>query len=700
MYALACVWEDSSTPLRQPSRLTMGYAAETLAARRARNMPTIHRGWLLSLLMLLTICAPGLLAAGGHGLDGTQLGVWMAIPFAGILLSIAICPLVAPHWWHHHFGKVSAFWAVLGALFLLMGSGWDFGNVLYEVMHIVFLDYVPFIILLLGLFTIAGGIRIKGQLRGSPKLNTLLLLIGTVLASFMGTTGAAMLMIRPMIKANAWRKRKVHLIVFFIFLVCNIGGALTPLGDPPLFLGFLRGVDFTWTFNLLPTMLLISIPLLTIFFIMDTILLKKEEHQTPPVEPGAGEGEKFGIEGGINFLLLGGLIAVILVSSIMAKPGGAFYDQQKADDFTTALTAADTMTNGTLDSTGKKVEVVGLKQAALAFGTVAEDGTDKTRDAAGAIAAYEKALANLSAAMTPVHHADDAAEAHGDDHAHDDHKHPTSTLNNVTAEDVTKRGGKPEWAGPLSNRLTALQNASSLSDDEKTALQRMLVLDFQLASIHTNGIRAAKIHDSTKAMPIGNGVYLPYANLLRDLVILLLAFISWKVTRRESRTMNGFTWFPILEVAKLFAGIFICIIPALKILSSGVTGSLGGVVDAVTDPSGQPINEMYFWLTGILSSFLDNAPTYLVFFNTAGGDAQSLMGPGFMTLLAISEGAVFMGANTYIGNAPNFMVKAIAEESDIKMPSFFGYMVWSLIFLIPLFALLTWLTPYIEAVFH
>ena len=178
-------------------------------------------------------------------------------------------------------------------------------------------------------------------------------------------------------------------------------------------------------------------------------------------------------------------------------------------------------------------------------------------------------------------------------------------------------------------------------------------------------------------------------NIARDVLLLAIAGLSWRLTSIDSRKRNGFTWFPIVEVAKLFAGIFITIVPAIAILRAGLDGALAPVISTVTDSSGQPVNAMYFWATGILSSFLDNAPTYLVFFNTAGGDAEVLMGQLGPTLLAISAGAVFMGANTYIGNAPNFMVRSIAEEAGVPMPSFFGFMAWSAIILLPLFALTT-----------
>ena len=237
------------------------------------------RHWMgpLMLLLLLLVGTTDLLAAEaahdahGHGVSGHRdnLPAYWVVPFAGMLLSIAVFPLVRPHFWHQHYGKVTIFWSLVMGIPFLIFHGKD-GRALYEIMHIVLLDYVPFIILLLALFTAAGGICLKGSLRGSPAVNTLLLLIGTVLASWMGTTGAAMLLIRPILRANAWRKHQKHVVIFFIFLVANIGGSLTPLGDPPLFLGFLKGVDFFWTMKLFPVMLPVSLALLVIFFCFDT----------------------------------------------------------------------------------------------------------------------------------------------------------------------------------------------------------------------------------------------------------------------------------------------------------------------------------------------------------------------------------------------------------------------------------------------
>lgn len=453
-----------------------------------------------------------LAAATGHSdvphLDGGELGLFWAIPFVGILLSIAILPLVAANFWHHHFGKISAFWALCFVVPFAILFGPSLA--LYELVHTFMLEYVPFIILLGALYTVAGGVRVVGSLRGTPLVNTAMLLIGTAIASWMGTTGAAMLLVRPLIRANEWREKKAHIFVFFIFLVANIGGSLTPLGDPPLFLGFLKGVDFFWpTTHLLLPMLVVSGCLLVIFFIFDSIMMKREPNALPPKDTGEAKVQ-LAIEGKINILLIGAIVGAVLMSGIW-KPGISF----------------------------------------------------------------------------DIYHT-------------------------------------------------------------KVELQ----------------------------------------NLVRDGLLILIALGSMRLTHTETRRGNAFTWFPILEVAKLFAGIFVTIIPAIAMLKAGEAGPLGVVVSAVSH-DGQPNNLAYFWLTGILSAFLDNAPTYLVFFNTAGGNPDILMHEQTLTLVAISAGAVFMGAVSYIGNAPNFMVRAIAEERGIKMPSFFGYIGWSLIFLMPLFGLVS-----------
>ena len=538
--------------------------------------------------------------AGHHGVDGAKLPLWSIIPFVGMLLSIAIVPLINFHFWEHHYGKFSLAWiAILSIPFLIAykGDGW------YEIVHIVLLDYVPFIILLTALFTCAGGICLKGSLRGSPVVNTILIAIGTALASWMGTTGAAMLLIRPILRANQWRKHRVHVVVFFIFLVANIGGSLTPLGDPPLFLGFLKGIDFFWTMALLPAMIPVVILLLIIFFIFDTVMFKKEG--TPPDD---GEKEPLRLQGVWNFVLIAGIIGAILWSKSLAD--GPFKDHSVAQKMAPQIKAAEEK----MDATKAKLET------------------------------YVK-----------EHENDTAIKFDKSNH---------------------------EYYELRKNHLHAVAKVNSL--------------------------RAQKTHDENRGISIF-GVTVPYFNLMRDGLLILIAFISllytpmYKTVKDEHghnlpepsqletnvRAANGFTWEPILEVAKLFIGIFVCMIPALKILQAGIDGSLSSVVLAVQTTTNDPVNAMYFWLTGVLSSFLDNAPTYVVFFNTAGGDPTSLMGPMAQTLLAISCGAVFMGANTYIGNAPNFMVKAIAEENGVRMPSFFGYMLWSVVILVPIFVLVT-----------
>ena len=464
------------------------------------------------ILLLFLFILPMPIFAGAEGsphLNGQDLAIYWVLPFVGILLSIAVFPLVAEHFWHHNFGKISLFWALLLIIPFSINQGLSI--TLYELLHVGLLEYVPFLILLLSLYTISGGVQLKGSLVGTPFLNTIIIFIGTSLASWMGTTGAAMLLIRPLIRANQHRKNKVHIIVFFIFLVANIGGSLTPLGDPPLFLGFLKGVDFFWTTSaMLFPMLFMVVSLLIIFFGVDTYYYSKESLR----ENADTEDEKLGLEGSFNLLLLAGVVGGVLLSGFW----------------------------------------------------------------------------------------------------------------------------KPH--------------------------------------IHINIYH----------------VHVELQNIVRDILLLSLTYFSWTMTPMQIREANEYTWFPIEEVGKLFAGIFVTIIPAIAILKAGTNGALASVVSSVSDSSGEPINFMYFWLTGILSSFLDNAPTYLVFFNTAGGDPSVLMGDMYQTLLAISAGAVFMGANSYIGNAPNFMVKAIAESSDIKMPSFFGYIIkWSLPILVPLFIIVTWI---------
>ena len=487
-----------------------------------------HRcGWLPVFLIaaIVLIFQAGVpipaLCAPPHGADsihdvGNKLSLLWVIPFVGILLSISLGPLLLPRFWHSHFGKVSFFWAFLFAL-----PFWYYyrDTAVYHILHIYLLDYFPFIILLWGLFTISGGILIKGSIKGTPLVNTIMLTIGTILASWVGTTGAAMVMIRPILRANHNREKKVHLMVFFIFLVANIGGALTPLGDPPLFLGFLHNVPFFWvTTALFPHMLFMVIFLLAVFYIMDTYYYRKEKDRLKKIGPL--KQEPLRVEGIHNLFLLAGVVGMVLMSGNW-KPG-----------------------------------------------------------------------------------------------------------------------------------------------------------NFDVFGIHVQ-----------------------YQNLLRDVAIVSLGLISLATTSKGIREANEFGWFPIMEVAKLFAGIFVTIIPCLEILKAGADGALRPLIEVVRNPA------HYFWVTGTLSAFLDNAPTYLTFFNLSLGKlgmTEAMIpaalaagtvtaNPQFISFLtAISAGAVFMGATTYIGNAPNFMVKSIAEESGINMPTFFGFLFkYSIPILCPGFVALT-----------
>ena len=578
-----------------------------------------------------------------------------------MLLSIAIMPLVVPHFWHGNYGKVAAGWiAVFAIPFLATFKGPAF----YEILHIVLLDFVPFIILLTALFTAAGGICLKGSLRGSPAVNTLILFIGTVLASWMGTTGAAMLLIRPILRANAWRKHQVHVVVFFIFLVANIGGSLTPLGDPPLFLGFLKGVDFFWTMKLLPVMAPVSLVLLVVFFIFDSYKFRDEG-----APPDDGEKKPLQLQGAFNFVMVGCIIGAILFSKSLAD--GLFKDRLVGEELKGLIVKtdqSDTPIQGALVRAETTDKQLVIKQADGTKATVLIETITSRKTPPIAVEGGEDITA-----IAP-------SELHKDEEAMKDAK---KALN-----------------------LYRDENGNVNVNDPKYQMDR----DAHFAAVKkVNALRGKISHDENTGLHITvdehNQVTVPFANLVRDGLMILIALASLWYTpmyRTEKddhghevpapgeeennlRAANGYTWEPILEVAKLFIAIFICMIPALKILQAGVDGELKSVILAVQSSTNDPVNMMYFWLTGILSSFLDNAPTYVVFFNTAGGDPTTLMGPMAQTLLAISCGAVFMGANTYIGNAPNFMVKAIAEENGVKMPSFFGYMAWSVCILIPVF---------------
>ncbi|HVO25910.1 MAG TPA: sodium:proton antiporter [Candidatus Margulisiibacteriota bacterium] len=398
---------------------------------------------------------------------GATLPLWSVLPFAGLLLTIALGPLLAPIWWAEHYGKVSIGLGTPVALYFLGAAPGHLFNTAHE--------YVAFIILLGTLFVITGGIVVRGAFPPTPAVNSAFLGLGAVLANVIGTTGASMLLVRPLLRANARRPAAAHVFIFFIFLVSNLGGALTPLGDPPLFLGFLEGVPFFWTLRLWPQWVFTVAMVLGVFYVLDRNRWQREtQHPLPE--------QAFAIVGTHNFLFLGGVVVAVFL--------------------------------------------------------------------------------------------------------------PTP---------------------------------------------------------------------------------------LREVVMASMGALSYVFTRDEIHTENQFTFHPIQEVALLFAGIFMTMMPALLILEA--RGSHLGLH--------QPWH--FFWVTGALSSFLDNAPTYLTFLAAVRGlglPAQ-IAGVPQTFLAAVSLGAVFMGANSYIGNGPNFMVKAIAEQHGVRMPTFLGYMVYSGLVLLPVFLLVT-----------
>lgn len=462
---------------------------------------------------VLLLCVPVMAFSGGSKTvqAAAAMPIWLCIPFAGLLLCIAIFPLVRPVWWEEHRGWAVVFWALLFLIPFGMLNG--AGSAVETALECIVNDYLTFIVLLFGLFCVAGNITLEGDLAGSPRVNVALLLFGTLLSSWVGTTGASMLMVRPLIKMNSWRKRRRHIMVFFIFLISNIGGCLTPIGDPPLLMGFARGVPFFWSLRLFPIMLFNAAILLFVFYHLDMRAYRKDiaEGRKPDISK---PGTDVHINGLHNLLYLVMIVAAVILSGTL--PG-----------------------------------------------------------------------------------------------------------------------------------LPLFQNAQG----------------------------------QVLGIPLFGDVVLTIPSLIEIVIILLAALLSFKTTDVSVRKANHFTWGAIQEVAVLFIGIFITMQPALMILQAN------GAKLGLDSPF------QMFWATGALSSFLDNTPTYLVFLTTAcaegftNGVTTSLGTVPVKMLTAISCGAVFMGANTYIGNAPNFMVKAISDENGIRMPSFFGYLLWSLAFLVPVFLL-------------
>jgi Na+/H+ antiporter NhaD/arsenite permease-like protein len=433
---------------------------------------------------------------------GPVPGLAWDIPFAGLLLSIAVLPMLAPHFWHKWMALVALAWclalllpeAVLRGPALAAAGAW----------HAVLIEYLPFVTLLLALFTTGGGILMRDGPGGTPHGNTAILALGTLMAGLMGTTGAAMVLIHPLLRSNAHRSRRVHLVVFFILLVANAGGATTPLGDPPLYIGFLRGVPFEWPLiNLFEPLLWIAVPLLIVFYMVDRRLARTDA-PAPPIKP-------LQLVGWANVVLVGCVVLVVLAQGVLRLP---------------------------------QVDLFGQ---------------------------------------------------------------------------------------------------------------------------HIGAERLAGI-----------------------VVFLVIALASLRVTPSGVREANDFSWHPMLEVAVLFAAIFITITPVGTALNAGFDGPMAPLLRLTLDHNGNAEPWAYFWLTGILSAFLDNAPTYLVFFQLAEIDPDHLVGLTSTVLLAISGGAVFFGALTYIGNAPNMMVRAIASRRGVPMPGFFPYTAMAGGLLLPWFLAITW----------
>jgi Na+/H+ antiporter NhaD/arsenite permease-like protein len=440
--------------------------------------------------------------------DGASYALVWALPFAGLLLTIAAAPVMMRHHWERHYAVIALGWALA---FVVPDLAFAGGRRTAEQLVAIMLDeYLPFVVLVGALYIVTGGIRITGAPRGTPTVNTLILAAGTFIASVIGTPGAALLVLRPLLRANRHRNRSAHVFVFFILLVANIGGSLSPLGDPPLLLGFLRGVPFFWpTVHLaLPTALLAG-GLLVTFYAVDRFMHARYDRGGA----AEAEAETLGVEGTANIVLLAAAVGAILLRAL--------------------------------------------------------------------------------------------------------------------------------W-----------RNADALA---------VMGTRWSVVAIASNALLVA------------------------------VAALSLALTRPATRRLNAFGWTPLVEVAILFAAIFVTLVPVTAMLEAGAAGPAAPLY-ARMFVDGAPDLSLFFRVTGILSGFLDNAPTYLAFFGLAGGDAARLSGPLAPTLVAISAGACYFGGLSYIGNAPNLMVKAIVESHHVRMPSFLGYIGWAALCLLPWLAL-------VEAVF-
>jgi Na+/H+ antiporter NhaD/arsenite permease-like protein len=440
--------------------------------------------------------------------NGAELGLSWGIPFLGLLVTIALGQALWPGPWGRHYGKVTAIWivAIVVPLAAEMGAAG-----LAALARLLLLDYLPFVVSIFALYVIAGGIHIRTRMCGHPGENALLLAIGTLAGGLLGTPGTTLLFLPVLLTANRWRRHKVHSVLFLIFLVCNMGGALSPIG-PPLLVGYLSGVSFLWTVKamLLPTTFTSAVLICTYFALDSVFLFPREDPDARAMHRESHD--VIMIDGTGNLWLLAAAIGVQILCG--------------------------------------------------------------------------------------------------------------------------------NWHGAVAIRL---------------------------------GVAA-----------------MPVPDLLRLIALPILAWLSLRLTPERVRKANEFSWEPMKEVGILFAGIFATVLPLLLILEAGVGGALGGLIRMATAADGRPIDWAYFATSGALSSILDNAPTFLVFFNAAGGDPVALMGAKATTLTAISAGAAFWGGVTYIGNAPNLMARSIAQQRGVAMPNFLAYMVWSGAILLPSFALTAW----------
>lgn len=537
-------------------------------------------------------------------LDGADITIAWGLPFVCLLLSISMFPIFRPHFWHKYMLYVALFFTciMMIGMFIQYSSSAMLEAVLESFLH----EYIPFIALIFSLFLVCGGIRIKDEmlnLKGDPVHNILILFVGVQLASWMGTTGASLLLIRPLVKSNKKRKHNQHVFIFFIFLVSNCGGALSPLGDPPLFLGFLKGVEFNWfsKFLVSPWAMVWSLELL-IFFAMDSYFYlrydrdEKSPMYTEPLAPHAMRDSYF-----------------------------------------------NPRTSG--------------------FANVEPEGETGEGGSKNYLTAFEppsfemRPTANLS----------------------------QSTISVYVEPDIGENSHFGKFQRDVTNQLKCCEFDTSF-------LGRFDIIDGWRNVPLLIGVPLTILITGTieREVPISITIYhvkLDLEDIVRDFVLFSIGIMSLLITPKMTRLRNGFSWFPFLEVARLFFGIFMTMIPVVAILAAEENGDLAFVLEATKKADGSPNNFVYYFLTGILSSMLDNAPTFLIFFNLSGGDPKTIPDK---TLMAISMGSVFMGALTYIGNAPNFMVKSICEDKGIVMPSFGMYIVWSFLCLFPVLSLVGW----------